>query len=564
MISTEWMDLRSAKFLWLVLGAALLLRIWGIGYGLPFVYWTDEYHEVMRALELGAGEFNLSRTTKGGFYLLLFFEYGVYYVLLKLSGSISTAQQFAEQFVRDPTPFYMMGRSTAAMFGCATVAAVFCLGRQAYRPIAGVMAAVFLAVNVLHVELSHKVGVDVPMALFATLSLYFGLRVATDGRRRDYLLAGLCAALATTTKLPGILVILPLLIAHTYHVIGSSDGVIRWFASRDIWLAVLIFSVVLAVTNPGILLQFNYLSFYSSSPEEMLDNESPAMSALDSFSRPNLYLFYLNVLQVSMGWPLFALTLISVGYSVWKHKPADIILLSYALINYLAIASIASDVLYYPRYALPVIVVLSVLAGRAVSDMVSSLPSRRMALSIVLTAVLVAWPLTEAVRYTYSLTQTDTRTLAKEWFEANVPAGRKVLIEGSKIAAARITVPLVDSRESLEQRIAYWNVQEPRQARYLELKRVVHEGGGYDLELVRIGSIAPLNDYLARGIEYFVVRPDYFVGSRKSQGGSAAIVNALRTDTRVDLLTRFEARAGRRPGPTIEIYHVQQGFAPGG
>lgn len=558
-------DLRSTKMLWLLLSLALLIRLCGIGYGLPFIYWTDEYHEVMRAMELGAGDFNLSRTGKGGFYFLLFFEYGFYYVALKLTGIVSNIRDFVELFARDPSAFYVMGRATTALFGCATVAAVFYLGRQAFLARAGLLAALFLAINVLHVELSHRVGVDVPMTFFATLALYFGLQVASDGQRRNYLLAGLCAALATTTKLPGILVLLPLLIAHTYHIVGSSGGLSRWLASRNLWLAVVIFILVLAVTNPGILLHFNYFSFFSAPPEEMLDDDAfEAAASFDSVSRPNLYLFYPSVVQASMGWPLFGLAMASVGYAAWKHRPSDVMLLSYASINYLAITSTTSDVLYYPRYALPIIIVLTVLAGRAFSDLIQFIPRWRILALTTLAAAFVVWPLNQTIRDTYSLTQTDTRTLAKEWFDAHVPAGSKVLIEGGKIAASRLTVPLADSREALERRIKYWKLKEPRQARFLEFRRAVHEGGGYELELVRIASIAPFGDYTARGIEYFVVRPDSFMGSRKSEGESARLLNKLRSDTRVKLLRRFEANSSTQPGPTIEIYRFQPGLAPSG
>jgi 4-amino-4-deoxy-L-arabinose transferase-like glycosyltransferase len=206
------------RMLWLIVSLALLVRLWGTSYGLPFSYWSDEYHEVMRALELGTGGFNFERFSKGGFYFLLFFEYGLYFVFLKLAGVVATAEDFAEKFVRDPSAFYLMGRVTAALIGGITVASVFCLARRAYSMSAGLLAALFLAVNVLHIDLSRKIGVDVPMTMLATLALYFGLRIATDGRRSDYLLAALCAALAATTKATGVLLLLPLLVAHTYSV----------------------------------------------------------------------------------------------------------------------------------------------------------------------------------------------------------------------------------------------------------------------------------------------------------------------------------------------------------
>ena len=556
-------EMRWSRLLWVVLGLALAIRLWGIGYGLPFIYWTDEYHEVMRALELGSGNFNFARTGKGGFYLLLFVEYGFYYVLLKLSGAISTAQDFAEQFVRDPSVFYLMGRVTAALFGCATVAVAYFLARHAYKASTGVLAALFLAFNFVHVDLSHRVGVDVPMTLFAALALYFGIRVASKGQRRDYLLAGLCAALATTTKLPGILVLLPLLIAHTYHIFGSPGAPHRWLTSRALWLAVAVFFVVLGITNPGILLHFDVLSLFTAPSQEMLDEGSiDAAAGISSASRPNLFFFYLSVLQTSMGWPLFALSVVSVGFAIWKHRPSDVILLSYALLNYLAISSTSSEFLYYPRYALPIIVVLAVLAGRALAELILVTPRWRTAILAGSTCILVVVPFTESVKYSFSLTQTDTRTLAKEWFDAHVPARSRVFIEGTKISASRLTVQLADSRESIERRIAYWKVKEPRQAKFLEIKRAVYEGGGYDLELVKVAAVAPLDEYAARGVEYFVIRPDSFMGSRKAASGSSRLVSALRSDARVQLLRRFEPRSGLQPGPPIEIYQLQPNAAP--
>jgi hypothetical protein len=130
--------------LWLLIALAFLMRLWGIWYGLPFSYWTDEYHELMRAMQLGAGSFNFARSSKGGFYLLLFFEYGLYFVILKIAGVVESTRQFAELFARDPTAFYLIGRATAALLGTVTVLAVFWLCRLAFSTAAGLIAAVFL------------------------------------------------------------------------------------------------------------------------------------------------------------------------------------------------------------------------------------------------------------------------------------------------------------------------------------------------------------------------------------------------------------------------------------
>jgi hypothetical protein len=541
----------------LVLGLALLIRLWGIGYGLPFSYWTDEYHELMRAMQLGAGSFNLARTSKGGFYLLLFFEYGVYYAVLKVAGVVSSTREFAELFARDPSTFYLIGRATAALFGVMTVLAVYWLARLAYSTIAGLLAAALLAINVLHVDLSHRIGVDVPMVMFAAISLCYAVRIASNGRRRDYLLAALSAALATTTKFPGILLIVPLLISHSYAT-SRGNGVRGWIGSANLWLAAGLFAGVLLVTNPGIVVAPPLLGkALGTHVEEAAEIEEELDPEGELGDRPNLYLYYLDVLRDSMGWPLFALSLAAVAYAAWRRTRGDVVLLSYALVNYLAIATTASETLYYPRYALPIVIVLAVLAGRLLGGMIQALPRWRIAAGTGALALVAAWPASEAITASYTLTRTDTRTVARTWFEENVPTGAKVVVEGGKIGPKRESVQLRDSRESLERRIAYWKDVEPRQAKFLEYRLAAHEGGGHDLVFIRLQSVADFDEYVADGVEYFVVRPEYFVGSRKAESGASRLLEDLRNDPRVKQIARFAAESRTQPGPVIEIYRLE-------
>jgi hypothetical protein len=546
---------RCGKACWAlagVLGVALVLRLWGIDYGLPYVYWTDEYHEVMRAMELGAGGFNLDRTGKGGFYLLLFLEYGMFFVVAKVSGVVASAGEFAELFAQDPTVFYLLGRVTAAVFGCATVAFAYFVAKRAYGLGAGLLAALFMAVNLLHVDLSHRVGVDIPMTLFVTMALYFGVRIAEGGGRGDYILAGLCAALATTTKLPGIVVVVPLLIAHGYNVSGDPGAFRRFLTSPSVWVAVTLFAVVLIATNPGILFADDLLSIFAETGAES------AEELHDGAVRPNLWLYYVEKILASTGWPLFVAFLGSAGYAIWKRKPADVMLLAFGAVTYIAISSTTSEKLYFPRYALPIVVVLSILAGRALAEALESFARARAAVAAFAVIAMIAWPLAQSIRFSYSLTLTDTRTLAKDWIDAHVPPNSKILIEGGKISATRTTVPLEESREALDQRTAYWKSVEPRQAEYLALKSRTQGKGGFDLELVRLDSVETLDEYTDRGVRYFVVRPEYFLSSRRSDAGSAALVRELRSRKHVRLLQRFDPGSGLRPGPIIEIYESQR------
>ena len=154
-----------------VLLTALALRLWGVFYGLPHIYHTDEGMEVHRAVRLGMGGFDLYRWGKGGYYFLLFFEYGLYFVVQLVTGAVSGVSEFAMNFVRDVTPFWKIGRVTTAVLGTCTVLLVWWQGRRMGRPWGGLLGAWFLALSFQHIVDSHFINVDIPMALFAFWSV---------------------------------------------------------------------------------------------------------------------------------------------------------------------------------------------------------------------------------------------------------------------------------------------------------------------------------------------------------------------------------------------------------
>ena len=104
-----------------ILAVGLLLRLAGIGQGLPYVVGPDEGFEIHRALKLGLGEIDLDRVSKGGFFYLLFVEYGFYYVWLRLTGEVTSPQEFSLRFAEDLSPFWMIARVTHVLVGVLVI-----------------------------------------------------------------------------------------------------------------------------------------------------------------------------------------------------------------------------------------------------------------------------------------------------------------------------------------------------------------------------------------------------------------------------------------------------------
>lgn len=540
-----------------VLAVALGLRVWGVWFGLPYLFHNDEGFEVIRALQLGSGEFDFSRVGKGGYFYLLFIEYGVLFVVLLALGIVKTSNDFALYFISDPSAFYLVGRTTTAVIGAINVYLVYRIGKLAWSSLAGLIAAALLAVNVLHASLSHYITVDVPMACLATAALLFAVRLAIDGKRRDYFLAAVFAAMATATKMPALLLVISLLVAHWLYARSAGMSGRDTILDARLWQSAGIFVVLYIVLAPGILFSFD--DQVVGLVGRLTGSEAPAVADEAAAAMPNLFLYYIEHLIAGMSLPVFLVCVAGLGFGLWKRTSADIVLISFGLVMYLAISSSTDSHLYFPRYLTPIMPVLVLLGGRLLAEGVSRFAGERSpAVAGLVMVALAAWPLAAIAANNEALVRPDTRVVAKEWVLANIPAGSKVFLEGFQARVFPATIPLENSEENLKEAIAAFGESEPGKAKYFRMKLKVLEDVTYDLELVQPSSLGRLEDYLDDGVEYFVVRPDNYTGSRL-QDHWRDFVRDLEQHPRVSLLKDFVPDEETLGGARIAIYKADNG-----
>lgn len=102
---------------------------------------------------------------------------------------------------------------TSVLLGTATVGVVYALGYLTHGRTAGAFAGLFLAVLPFHVNLSRKAYLDATMTFFmalAVLCFVLWARKPTQGRAWA---TGFAVAAAVFSKLPGVLILAPLLLA---------------------------------------------------------------------------------------------------------------------------------------------------------------------------------------------------------------------------------------------------------------------------------------------------------------------------------------------------------------
>jgi 4-amino-4-deoxy-L-arabinose transferase-like glycosyltransferase len=143
-----------------------------------------------------------------------------------------------------------VGRVLAALFDVATVVMIYFLGRWLFSSMVGLLSAAFLALNVMHIQLSHFFVVDPFLTFFAVSSIalmIISLKRSLSQRRRlvFLILASIIVGLAIGSKFSAVLLMLPL----SLTVLFNQDRSRR--ARLIMLLAVVVISFIsFSVTNP--------------------------------------------------------------------------------------------------------------------------------------------------------------------------------------------------------------------------------------------------------------------------------------------------------------------------
>ena len=115
----------------------------------------------------------------------------------------------------------LIGRGVSALADVASVFLVYLLGARMYGRRVGLLAAVFLTLAVIHIQLSHFLTVDIILGLTTIAALYFMHRVATEGNQRDSLIAGVIVGLGMATKVSQAPIYLALVMAHLLYIVPA-------------------------------------------------------------------------------------------------------------------------------------------------------------------------------------------------------------------------------------------------------------------------------------------------------------------------------------------------------
>jgi hypothetical protein len=286
-------------------------------------------------------------------------------------------------------PSYLAARLVMVAVGVAGVAAAWWLGARAYGPLAGFVAAGFTAVATTHVAYSRAAVTDVPFTTLVTGSL-----ALIVSRRLE--LAGTVAGLATAAKYPGVVLLVPLVVAG-------------WRERARLGVAIGLGALAFVAASPFVLIHAGAAWADASRVSERA--REGWLGFEDDGSAP---VAFAHRLWEGLG-PVVLVAVAGLVLALIRKRQADLVLASFGLAYAATLLPLGA---HFDRYVLPLVPVLGALAGsvRALAPV---------------TLLLLVVPLTWSIRDTRDLTRTDTRVAAQAWIERRVPAGARLAADPS-------------------------------------------------------------------------------------------------------------------------------------
>jgi len=404
-----------------ILAIAAIARCWGINFGLPNTNCRpDEIITIGKAFRAGAGNLNPEYFYHPAFYFyFISIFYGFYFIFGFIFRRYTSILDFAMEYAKDPTNFFLIARSITALLGTLTVFMVYLIARDLFDKRTARVSALFLGLAYLHVRDSHYATTDVAQAFLIMASVFFIMKCADIKTLKNYVLAGVLAGLAFATKYAGVFLVLPMSITHFFNIAEEKK---RLLDKRIIWFLTAV-ALAFLIGAPFTVLDFPHFKENILKQFAKLDLMQTDVYIGRAFWRQFSFSLFFG-----LGWSLLFSAIAGFFIFVKKDLRKAIIFSSFPLLYY-AFAGKGYEA--YARYMIPIVPFLCITAAVfavTLGERLSGYFKTRSAnITISILAILILLPSGHSiVRYDELLAKRDNRLVAADWIQENIPKGSSI------------------------------------------------------------------------------------------------------------------------------------------
>lgn len=434
----------ATRILLALLAASFVIRFTGLDFELVDHWYNDEgvFRAKGRAINDGdllPTEFNYGHLP---FYLSAFV---LWLQSLFPDASAALVRVFYDA-PREVAVSFALLRSTSALAGALTTIPVFVIARRLAGLGAATVAGALIAFSSLYNQVAHLVIADVPSGFFAALALMYVARLLDGENLRDYLLAGVAAALAAASKYPAGVSAVGIVAIWVYWRVRKRDfnPLLLWSSLAS--LATFLLVMPALWLEPGAALR-------GSGTDLLFGWRQYSGGRWLGLSPDGNLLWYGRQLARNFGAPALLMGLTGWAFLAREQRLRTLAMAGFP-VAYLAL--LASMTLVVHRNLQPVIPILAALLGTGIAGWSSLVAGRtgiaRHWLLGALGIVCLVPPAVRTVAWDYSQTRPGTNELTAAWIDANVPAGAGIVKESNtpRLDSTRYSVRQVPLAGALE------------------------------------------------------------------------------------------------------------------
>ena len=389
---------------------ALILRLWGLKTGLPYVYNADENsHFVPRAIGMFGHDLNPDYFINPPAYTY------VLHALFTVRWGTDPAV-IGGAFAADPTTAFALARAASGFLGALAVALLAIAGARLFEDKrVGALAAALLAVAFLPVHYSHFALNDVPTLAPLCAALIGIAGIYRTGRTREYVLAGVALGVAIATKYQAGIVLVTLVAAAFASPVVHARV-------RNLALALGLLVAGFVAANPYALLDHQAFREALEKQTETAGEEGGKLGLANTLG----WRYYLGTFTWGFGWLPSVFALGGAVALVVRQRRLAILLAPAPLLLFLYLGEQAR---FFARWMLPIYPILCLLAAYAAVALVDRLRVRPALVARRAVGAAARQGLVFSVHNDLVLARADTRWEAREWMKANIPAGSNIVME---------------------------------------------------------------------------------------------------------------------------------------
>ncbi len=395
-------------------------RFAAVDFGLPDRFRPDEEYMISRALGVGDDP-------NPHFAIYPAAQMYLQHVALRTAAALdpeATGDFGAAYAGQGVARAHLVGRQLSALLGTISVPALYWALAPVWGSGAGLGAAAVLATATLHVRESKYATTDAPAVFVLVLAMGALLRLVVGGKLRLAITAGALTGLAAATKYP----------AGAFAVaLGLAQFGTRWREGRSLWrtpfdlrpwASLWALCAVFSVATPWF-----WIDWAQTSHDFQYQRGFILAGTGNPLAGSGWNWLFAAALPDSVG-PELALGMIVA--TVWvifvRRPPGGLSLAGFVLVSLVGIASSKYSFYRYLMVPLPALAACTGLALAALVDACRCRLGRTVGALVALAAVSVL--LVPGTIRDYKLlrllARRDTRTLAREWIEQNIPPGSAI------------------------------------------------------------------------------------------------------------------------------------------